>query len=139
MKKMFIVFLSILFVSAAVAEDRCFLVGNTYDVVVDEVKIAELSGFKCTFGPGCSSNFDYWWGDFDSGPLWHTEFPFTCDEDGSAVIAGLPCMQTPEGALRILTVDTSGYWCVLFGGKIWCVPGDAEPMTFECPVDRRVR
>jgi hypothetical protein len=113
----------------SLADNGCPLTGNTYSFEVEDVKY-ELSGFNCTFGPGCCSNCDLWYGDFDTGPLYHAVFPFQCYTDGSVTIAGLPCALTAGGNLECLIVDTSDYTCYEIGNQTWCVPEDGVVLDF---------
>lgn len=110
---------------------RCPLEGNTYVFLVDDVPYAELSGFECTFGPGCEAECDLWWGDFDVGPLYHAQLPFVCEESGDIVIAGFPCALNSEGSLECLAVDTTGYSCITIGEKTWCLPQKPDEFQFD--------
>jgi hypothetical protein len=112
------------------ADDRCPLTGNTYSFEVDDTRY-ELSGFDCTFGPGCEADCDLWYGDFDTGPLYHAILPFQCDLDGSVIINGIPCGLTSGGNLECLLVDTLEYKCYRVGNKTWCVSGDKVLLNFE--------
>lgn len=122
-----------------IADDRCPLTGNTYSFEVDDTKF-ELSGFDCTFGPGCLADCDLWYGDFDTGPLYHVRLPFQCELDGSVIIdvvfdevflCNLLCGLTPNGNLECLIVDVSNYTCRRLGNKTWCVPGDNVLLNFK--------
>lgn len=121
--------LTLLVTAPTFADDRCPLAGNTYTFEVGDVKY-ELSGFDCTFGPGCHATCDLWYGDFDTGPLYHAVFPFQCYTDGSVTIAGLPCALTAGGDLECLIVDTSDYTCHALGDHTWCVPEDGVILGF---------
>ena len=129
-----IVLLLTAFISVSMADERCFLEGNTYVLTIEDVSY-ELSGFECTFGPGCSSDCDLWYGDFDSGPLWHVVLPFSCN-GGTVVIAGVPCELTDEGNLKCLMVDTSSYHCYKISGGTYCLPSEAAMVQFDIGVGK---
>lgn len=116
------------------ADDRCPLTGYTYTFEVDDVKY-ELSGFDCTFGPGCIAECDLWYGDFDTGPLYHEVLPFQCYTDGSVTISiltyDLICGLTLSGDLECILVDALNYTCYKLGSKTWCIPGDGAAINFE--------
>lgn len=133
MKSFLILLVTILSLGIAVftlAEERCPLTGNTYSFTVDDTTF-ELSGFDCTFGPGCEANCDLWHGDFNTGPLYHERLPFICKQDGSVIINGIPCALDSSGNLECLLVDTSDYTCHQLGDRTWCVPGDGVILNFE--------
>jgi hypothetical protein len=134
MKRFLVLIITLMFLGLSVfalADDsRCLLTGNTYSFEVDNVKY-ELSGFDCTFGPGCQAECDLWYGDFATGPLYHEVLPFHCYTDGSVMIAGLPCGLTLNGDLECLIVNTSDYTCYVLGDRTWCVPEDGVAINFE--------
>jgi hypothetical protein len=120
MKQLFFLFLiSFLFCGIGLADDRCPLTGNVY-ILGEGDNQFELSGFDCTFGPGCEADCDLWYGNFDTGPVYHEILPFSCETNGDVVIAGLPCTLNSQGNLECLLVDTTGYHCQKFGAKTWC-------------------
>lgn len=121
------------------ADDRCPLTGNIYSFEVEDVRY-ELSGFNCTFGPGCVADCDLWYGDFDIGPLYHVTLPFQCELDGSVIIdlvfdeiylGSLVCGLTCGENLKCLFVDTSDYTCYKLGNRTWCMSGDGSLIIFE--------
>jgi len=114
----------------AFADDRCPLTGNAYTLVVDGLS-CELSGFDCTFGPGCQANCDLWYGNFEVGPLYHTILPFNCQQNGDITIANIPCSLNSEGNLECLAVNTADYHCVDLGGKTWCFPEEPGKLQFD--------
>ena len=117
-----------------VAEDRCPLTGNTYVFSVEDIDF-ELSGFDCTFGPGCEAECDLWCGNFDTGPLYHLRLPFVCTPDGDIILTldqiKIPCALNSQGNLVCLTSDISGFHCVRLGTKIWCLPEKPGELQFE--------
>ena len=113
-----------------VAEDRCPLTGNTYVFSIEDIDF-ELSGFDCTFGPGCEADCDFWYGNFDTGPLYHARLPFVCKTNGDVIIAGLPCTLNAQGNLECLVVDISGFHCIQLGSKTWCLPEKPGKFQFE--------
>lgn len=115
---------------ATFANDRCPLTGNVYVFQIDDTSF-ELSGFECTFGPGCSSNCDLWYGNFDTGPRYYAILPFSCEQNGNAVIAGCPCALTENGDLKCLLTDISGYHRYELGGTVYYVPDKTNTFTFE--------
>jgi len=113
-------------------EARCLLTGNTYLFVDGDISY-ELSGFDCTFGPGCQSLCDLWYGDFVDGPKERIQLPFVCESGDVRLTVGhveIACTLTAIGDLTCLTADVSGYRCIQLGEKTWCVPEDAQPFTF---------
>ena len=142
MKNFLALLMTVLFLGIAVftlAEDRCPLTGNIYSFEVEDTKF-ELSGFDCTFGPGCLADCDLWYGDFDIGPLYHVRLPFQCESDGSVIIdvvfdevflCNLLCGLTSNENLECLIVDISNYTCHRLGNKTWCVPGEGALLNFE--------
>lgn len=118
--------------SAFAGEDRCPLTGNTYTLTLDAAEISyELSGFECTFGPGCQADCDLWFGNFETGPLYHTILPFNCRQSGDITIADVPCALNSEGNLECLAVNTADYHCVQLGDKTWCFPTDPQKLLFK--------
>lgn len=113
--------------NAVALEDRCLLTGNVYVFEAGDIEF-ELSGFVCTFGPGCSANCDLWWGNFDTGPLYHARLPFSCFDNGDALIAGIPCGLTSSGNLECLLIDSANYKCQKVGTRTWCVPEEFSEM-----------
>lgn len=114
------------------ADDRCPLTDNTYVFIAGDIQF-ELSGFDCTFGPGCQADCDLWYGNFDTGPIYHERLPFTCAVDGSVVLTirqiEIPCALNSQGNLECLTADIAEYHCVSLGEKIWCF--SEEPGQFK--------
>ena len=123
-----VMFLGVSLSVLAFADDRCPLTGNTYVFEVEDIRF-ELSGFVCTFGPGCHADFDLLYGTLPDGPFYHTRLPFSCWENGDAIIAGLPCALNSQGNLECLTADVSGYTCMRLGTKTWCLP--EKPGEFQ--------
>ncbi|MBE9592724.1 MAG: hypothetical protein IMF19_04520 [Proteobacteria bacterium] len=134
MKNLFIllitIFLGLSLITLSLADDRYPLTGNTYVLELGDVAY-ELSGFECTFGPGCQADCDLWHGDFDTGPLYHSRLPFSCEESGDVIIAGIPCALDSQGNLECLAVDVSGYTCIKLGTKTWCLPGKPGEFQFD--------
>ena len=131
----FLGLLLVLFVSKAIsAENRCPLTGNTYVFSIEDIDF-ELSGFDCTFGPGCEAKCDLWCGNFDTGPLYHLRLPFVCTPDGGIILTldqvKIPCALNSQGNLVCLTSDISGFHCVRLGTKIWCLPEKPGELQFE--------
>lgn len=116
------------------ADNGCPLTGYTYFLELDEVQY-ELSGFDCTFGPGCCADCDLWYGDFDTGPLYHERLPFRCYSDGSVTIDvwdyDIICGPTSEGDLECILVDSLVYKCYKLGSRTWCVPGGGVTFDLE--------
>ena len=131
MKKIFALTLIIglFWVLPMFADSRCPLTGNTYFLDTEDIRY-ELSGFNCTFGPGCSADCDLWYGNFETGPLYHMTFPFSYLQDDTAIIANLPCSLDLNGDLECLMVDTSNYHCIKLGNKTWCFPEEPETLLF---------
>jgi len=110
----------------ALADDnRCPLTGNTYVFSMEGTDF-ELSGFECTFGPGCEAICDLWFGNFDTGPLYHERLPFVCTPEGNVAITvnktKIPCALNAKGNLECLINDVSGFYCVRLGERVWCLP-----------------
>lgn len=127
--------LLVLTVSFGIAEDtRCPLTGHAYTFEVDDLQF-ELSGFDCIFGPGCEATCDLWYGNFETGPLYHAILPFVCSTDGNVVLTveqkEIPCALNFEGNLECLMIDVSGYSCLKLGNKTWCVPESGVIFNFE--------
>jgi len=120
-----ILFIGFFWALPVFADDRCPLTGNTY--IYDQY---ELSGFDCTFGPGCSADCDLWYGNFETGPLYHMVLPFSCSQDATAIIANFPCSLNLNGDLECLMVDTFNYHCIKLGNKTWCFPKEPETLLF---------
>lgn len=121
---------------AAIPEEtsaRCPLIGNTYSFKID-AETWELSGFECTFGPGCQSECDLWHGNFKVGPKYYLSLPFVCETDGNVILTvdkmKLPCATNSRGNLECLIADISGYHCIELGGKTWCLPVKSEIFEF---------
>ena len=131
MKKVFALALVIGFFWALplFADGRCPLTENGYFLDIEDTRY-ELSGFDCTFGPGCQADCDLWYGIFETGPLYHMILPFSCSQDDTAIIAGCPCSLNLDGDLECLAVDTSSYYCVELGNKTWCFPEEPEMLLF---------
>lgn len=131
MKKLFVVAMILGFVwgAYAFADDRCPLTGNTYIFEAEDIQY-ELSGFECTFGPGCEADCDLWYGNFDTGPLYHIRLPFVCRENGDVNIAGLPCALTIDGDLECLCRDVSSYTCQKVGTRTYCSPEETAVLQF---------
>lgn len=117
-------------ISAFAGDDRCPLTGNTYTLEANGLSY-ELSGFECTFGPGCQADCDLWHGNFETGPKYHTIWPFNCHPSGDITIANLPCALNSDGNLECLAVNTANYHCVDLGDKTWCVPLGSELLQFD--------
>jgi hypothetical protein len=121
-------------VYAFAAENRCPLTGNTYTFELESSQF-ELSGFDCTFGPGCEATCDLWYGNFETGPLYHERLPFVCYKDGSVILTvdkiEMPCALNAEGDLECLIVDVSNYECYDLGNKTWCIPESGAILNFE--------
>jgi hypothetical protein len=119
---------------AFAAENRCPLTGNTYTFGLEGSQF-ELSGFDCTFGPGCEATCDLWYGDFETGPKYYMSLPFVCYQDGSVILTvdkiKMPCALNAEGDLECLIVDVSNYECYDLGNKTWCIPFESEKLQFE--------
>lgn len=124
-----LVILGILIFSPALANAECPLTGNIYSIELNNVTY-ELSNFNCTFGPGCQANCDLWYGNFDTGPLYHEQLPFVCWQNGDITIAGIPCTLNNEGNLDCLIIDTTNYHCQKFGNKTWCFPEEVDSFQF---------
>lgn len=133
MKKLFAVVMILGFIWGAYAfadDGRCPLTGNTYVLEVEDVRF-ELSGFVCIFGPGCQAECDLWWGNFDTGPIYHARLPFNCETTGDVIIAGLPCALTSDGDLECLFIDVSNYTCQKIGTKTYCLQEEIAVLRFE--------
>jgi hypothetical protein len=115
-------------------DNRCPLTGNAYVFEVDDIRY-ELSGFVCTFGPGCEAKCDLWFGNFETGPLYHERLPFVCKPGGDVTITvdemKIPCALNSRGDLECLAVDVSGYTCVRLGTKTWCLPERPGEFQFD--------
>lgn len=137
MKKLIVLLVTVflgLSLLALAEEARCPLTGNTYVLVTDDGNF-ELSGFDCTFGPGCEANCDCWYGDFEFGPLYHARLPFTCEPSGDMILTinkiNIPCALNSEGNLECFTSDITGYVCTQLGEKIWCLPKMPGELQFD--------
>ena len=121
-------------ISAFAGDNRCPLTGSAYTLEADDVSY-ELSGFECTFGPGCQADCDLWHGNFETGPLYHEILPFNCRQSGDITItvagADIPCALNSDGNLECLTVNTADYHCVDLGDKTWCFPTDPQRLLFK--------
>jgi len=122
--------LLVLISGLAFADSGCPLTGNTYIFDAGDIQY-ELSGFVCTFGPGCRAECDLWYGNFDTGPLYHERLSFACEPGGDIIIAGIPCALNSQGNLECLTVDISRYTCVRLGTKMWCLPEKPGEFQFD--------
>ena len=115
-------------------DNRCPLTGNTYTFEAEGVQY-ELSGFICTFGPGCQADCDLWYGTVPDGPFYHASLPFSCEENGDVIITvdqiRIPCALNSQGDLECLIIDVSGYICVRLGTKTWCLPEKPGEFQFD--------
>jgi hypothetical protein len=134
MRNFFSLLITIMFLGISLSvladDNRCPLTGNTYVFEVDDVRF-ELSGFVCTFGPGCEAKCDLWWGNFQRGPLYHTVLPFNCKQNGEVLIAGCPCVLTEGGDLECLLIDTTGFECYTSGNTRWCFSNKIPELIFK--------
>lgn len=133
-KRMFAIAMILGFIWGALAfaqDERCPLTGNVYVFEAGDIEF-ELSGFECTFGPGCQAVCDLWHGNFDTGPLYHARLPFICEESGDVLIANIPFGLTAAGNLECLPFVTTNYKCQKIGTKTWCVPKETgELLLFK--------
>ena len=133
MKNFLVLLLTVMFLGLTtftVADTRCPLTGNAYTLEVDGISY-ELSGFDCTFGPGCLAKCELWYGNFDIGPTYLIRLPFNCQQNGDITIANIPCSLNSEGNLECLAVNTADYHCVHLGNKTWCFPEKPEKLQFD--------
>lgn len=119
---------------AFAVDNRCPLTGNTYTFELEDLQF-ELSGFECTFGPGCEATCDLWYGNFEIGPKYHECLPFVCNQDGSVMLTvdkiKMPCALNTKGNLECLILDVSNYECYDLGNRTWCVPESGAILSFE--------
>lgn len=118
----------------AVAEERCPLTGNSYVFSMEGADF-ELSGFDCTFGPGCEATCDLWYGNFEEGPKYYKSLPFVCETTGDLRLTidqvEIPCALNSQGDLECFSADISGYVCARLGSKVWCLPEKPDEFLFK--------
>ena len=107
----------------------CPLVGNVYRYESKDMSI-ELSDFECEVGPGCEGACSLWYGNFDSGPLYHDSLPFSCTRNGITIL-GLPCDIDSKGNLECLIALIDNYHCYKVGAKTYCFPKEKKVLQFN--------
>lgn len=123
-------FIFILCPSWLLASEVCPLEGKVFSTSINGTEY-QLSNFECGFGPGCGGSCILWYGNFESGPIFHypAGLPFLCSHDGSIMIAGWPC--AIEGNTLKCLLIPGNYECIKIGTKSWCVEKGTSILDFS--------